>query len=270
MTVSIIKQDLQNLLNTYRNQPFIIDHYNLEAGAIDEYDSEKYHSYLDFYHDDKHYYQPLKQDILKDMFVLIKEHECSIEDFFPYILPRYQQYLKEESELFLQNKGEMLVATNLTMHKNILLKIANEFNRKLEHYESKNNNIKNEALLEFFKDKKDFIKNFFSYGFNDFTDLFYFISLLRNPKMQYTIIKKINKYLSSELIKFKNYSLERKLRIAQQSLMNPPFLDIMEYSHRWIGLPKIHIKFCKEIFNQNNEYQKIFSFLEEQFEFETI
>lgn len=264
-----LEYNLSQLLDYYREQPLKVEAFSMAIGAIDEFDTEKYYSYLDFKHDDKHFFQPLNKKYLKLIIVGLVNGNYEEKNIFPYILPRYQQYLKEEIQLYKENKGIIKEISNKTMHKNILFNITQHFNNKLILLEDSSKKNQEQLISAFLNEQKKLLLDFFNYGFNDFEDLFYFTSLLRNPKLQFNIIQKMKKYHPDLLSKFNNLSAERKIRIFYNYCMNIPNLNPNNYSKQWKGYPKILINYTQNYFLNKQEYENMRNFLEDTFLFET-
>lgn len=200
--------------------------------------------------DNENYYRPFIENILPS---IRKElwNEKSTAKFDIYI----QEVLEVHRPMFTskllkknENNSDFLIKLSED--------ITADFNKLLISYKKMDESLKINFMNQFIKNKK----NAFNLMVENDIDLFIkTVANLKNPKLQYYLINKIDESTTVKINTYiKNLTLHEKKQIADLCFFYPESIPPKEYINYWIGDASINIKFSRKILAEDYEEIKDF------------
>lgn len=202
-----------------------------------------------FEHECQHYLNPICTNIVPLLVKELKENkEQKIEDYFPFISPKYHQAIKKEVDTF------EVVDENI--NKNLSKTIIDNFLKELMNHAKDSEKEKSNFLISHLKDIAPFLKELLQ---KDPGLCLNTCAQMRNPKMQNMIMNGLSKDFTNKLTNFiQNQSADFFNKNTLKVFCYPQEITVQDYYKKWIAKDTLHVKFCKNILSVHYEGSKQF------------
>lgn len=224
---------------------------------------EKYEDFA-FKHDitqvtafeEKHYLKPLLEKIVPIIAQHIQDFSFeSVDDYFPYLWKKYHDNFSKAVQKCIR-ENENYCAT-------ISKEIIEDFTKTALLYNLRPEEDQKKYIFDFVNKHKTYLKTI---AREEPGIALQTIAGLRNPKMQYLIINKLDNTLQQNLKEYIR-SLDSDIfkNVVEKTMCYPRNYSIDEYYGKWIGKDRIHIKCTKALLGERYEDGKtIIKALEKQ------
>lgn len=196
-----------------------------------------------FKHEYEHYVLPICEKIVPLLYKNLKENpDLKINNYYPYIVPKYHDIVKKEVADYEKN--------SINMFKNVGKNIKDTFLVELMEKSKDTESEKNQFITDFFKKSSHLfsmlIKSDPQYALSIFADL-------RNPKMQNLIISTFTEPLKAFIENKNQNSFDKEILPL---FVYPVDVSVEEYYKKWVAKEAFHVKFSKDILGNYYEYAK--------------
>lgn len=195
----------------------------------------------------QNYLNPICEKIVPILVKELKEDKSQkIEDYFPFISPKYHQAIKKEVDTF-----EIIdESINKKLSKNIVDNFLKELMNNTKGSEKERLNF----LITHLKSISHLLKGLLE---KDPGLCLITCAQMRNPKMQNMIINNLSRDFTDKLTKFlESQNVDFFNRTTLKLFCYPQEVTVEDYYKKWIGKDNLHVKFCKNILSTHYESSK--------------